>query len=519
MTGHHGHVLACLVLPAGATGTGLSEVLSVGEDGSLRRWNPSCPPHDAAAAVARYQISRLPLGCVAAVPGTGQVVCGGDDGKVVVADLDGGTVGGVLTGHRGPVNGVAVSRDGALLATAGKDGTVRLWDLPARRELRVLGDGAGPMRDLAFAPDDTLVAAGWDGTARLWDVETGTERAALTGPTGGTAACVVAPDGGWLATGGRYGAVRIWDMRASADDVQGGGGRDEPTRACAASPDGAMLVSVADDGTATAWDVASGQPGAALVGEPASAVAASGHRVRSSVFAPDGSWVAVPGAGNVVRLWDPVSGTVRAVLHADGNAVFGHAVAPDGSWLAGGCEDGAVRLWETATGEWQASFTGHTGPVHGAAASPDGRWLVTGGEDGTVRVWDVATLEQRAVLTGHTDSVLGCAVAPAGDWYASAGADHTVRVWDAVTGACRAVLRDHTHTVRAAAASPDGAWLASAGGDGSVRVWETTGWQCVAAMRFDGAARACCWLPGTTDLAVAGAGGLYLFTLLTQTPA
>jgi WD40 repeat protein len=515
LTGHVGPVFACLVVPSGETARQAervrpSELVSVGADGTLRRWGPA-----GGVALATYQVSRLPMRCVAAVPGTGHLACGVDDGSVVLVDVDSGEVRATLAGHRGQVLAVAVSADAALLATAGQDGTVRLWDLPARRQLRVLGDGGAAMRGVAIAPDGTLVAAGWEGITRIWDATTWAERPPLTGPTGGVAACVVAPDGSWLATGGRYGAVRIWDLRARVD-ASPAGGRDEPTRACAASPDGATLVGVADDGTATAWDVVTGQPGAALAGEPASAVATSGHRVRSSVFASDGSWVAVPGSRNAARLWDPASGTVKAVLDAAGHAVLGYAVAPDNSWLAGACEDGTVRLWETATGEWLASFTGHVGPVHGAATSPDGRLLATGGEDRTVRVWDVATLEQRAVLTGHTDAVLGCAASGDGSWFVSTGADHTVRVWDAATGACLAVLREHSHTVRGAAFSPDGAWLASAGGDGSVRVWASADWRCVAAMRFEGAARSCCWLPGSTDLAVAGGGGLYLYTLVTS---
>jgi WD40 repeat protein len=131
-----------------------------------------------------------------------------------------------------------------------------------------------------------------------------------------------------------------------------------------------------------------------------------------------------------------------------------------------------------------------------------------------VRVWDVTSLEQSAELAGHTDTVLGCTVGVGGAWFASSAGDHTVRIWDAASGACTAVLTGHTHTVRASAASPDGSWLATAGGDGTVRVWATDAWRCVTAMRFDGAARDCCWLPDSRGLAVAGAGGLYLYSLV-----
>jgi len=76
--------------------------------------------------------------------------------------------------HQGEVNGIAMTRDARLVATAGKDGVVRLWDVPGRRPLRMLKGHGGPVNGVAFSPDgSTLVSAASDGTVRLWDVATG----------------------------------------------------------------------------------------------------------------------------------------------------------------------------------------------------------------------------------------------------------------------------------------------------------------------------------------------------------
>ncbi len=514
LTGHDGAVFGCAVAPDG------SWLVSAGADGSVRVWDP-----DAGRGSSRFVLAghRGAARVCVMTPDGRSLVSSGDDAEIRMWDARTGEAGRVIHTGAGSVLACAVAPDGSWLVSAGSDANVRIWDMATGGQRAVL-DGGGLVRACAVDPDGSwLAAAGWDGTVRIWDVRTCRLLAAFAGPSGGSAACTVAADGLWLASGGRYGVVRIWDVPpevlAAADEVWPagrdsrvgesagvGGLRSEPARACAVSPDGSRIVSVTDDGTVCGWDTASGTSLFTLAGETAPPRAAC-------AVAPDGSWFAVPLSAGVACLRDAGTGTVTARLSVPGVALTSWAVAPDGSWLVVACDDGSLRFWDVADATWTGSLTGHRKSVSGCAVSPDGTWVVSVGDDASVRVWDVATRTLRFAAEGHDDMVIGCGIASDGTWFASAGSDRTVRVWDAVTGAQRAVLHGHVGAARSCAVSPDGRWLASDCGN-TVRVWDVATWHCVAVARVDGAARACCWLPDSRGLVVAGAGGLYLFELV-----
>lgn len=178
--------------------------------------------------------------------------------------------------HENPVAGIAFSPDGTLLATAGIDGTVQIWQIAgdAPTLLAAVNDGTdsislnGGGSALAFSPDGALLAVGGaDGTLRLWRVAAQQLAAVVPLSAGEVLSVAFSVDGALLAVGGA-GDAATQDYGIALLDViamTGSGeritlaslpGHTAAVTGLAFNPDGTMLTSVSRDGTWRIWGIA-----------------------------------------------------------------------------------------------------------------------------------------------------------------------------------------------------------------------------------------------------------------------
>jgi WD40 repeat protein len=144
-------------------------IATADRDGFVRQWDPTLapgPPFTPAIPQAT---------CVALHPDGHLVAGAGADGAIRLWNVaDPATPAATLPGHEDVVRALAFSPDGALLASGGDDTTVRLWDARNGSAIRILTGHTGVVRSVTFAPDsETLVSVGDDGRINGWNARTG----------------------------------------------------------------------------------------------------------------------------------------------------------------------------------------------------------------------------------------------------------------------------------------------------------------------------------------------------------
>ena len=374
-------------------------------------------------------------------------------GEIKVWDLPSGSVARTLSGHDGPVTGVAFSPDGRLLASVGGDRAVRLWDSASGRPLVTALGHRDWISGLAFGPRGEWVAtSSHDGTVRVWDAATGQERAVLRGHTDAVACVAVRPDGKRIASGGSDRTIKVWDP-ASAQPALVLSGHRGPVARLAFLPDGRRLVT-------------------------ASIPLGDDDRVHAEIW-----------------LWDARTASRLRTFPCPAGLVFDIAISPTGRWLAAGI-DQKIKIWEVETGQEVRTITvipdgtlseySLRNSVRGLCFYPDDVRLASASQRRqpeargsprdrwrqVISEWDLATGREVRAIVGSFPISRNLAISPSGDLMAYARDSYNVGLVAADSTEPLLEFRAHDRVVSCLGFSTDGARMATGSWDQTAKIWD-----------------------------------------------
>jgi len=330
---------------------------------------------------------------------------GSGDKTVRFWDLTTETPKHVCNGHINWVLAMAWSPDGKFLASGDKTGHVMIWDpLTGKSRGKPLTGHKQWITCLAWEPlhlakgiSRRVASASKDGDVRVWDIVLGQCLRSMTGHTA-SVTCLRWGGGGLLYSASQDRTIKVW--RASdgvlCRTLQGHGhwvnvlalNTDYVMRTGAFDPKDAKIVHEEPESDTEKLKILA-------------------LKRYDEVINHVGHEILVSGSDDfTLFLWKPGSEkTSFARLTGHQQLVNDVKFSPDARLIASASFDKSIRLWCGKTGRYLSVFRGHVQSVYQLAWSADSRLIVSGSADSTLKLWSIENKKLHTDLPGHGDEV------------------------------------------------------------------------------------------------------------------
>lgn len=452
--------------------------------------------------------------CVAVSDDESVVISGSDDNTVKVWDGLSGSLKNSLEGHVDAVTSVAVSCDGTIIASGSNDRSIKIWDASSGVLKYSLisssdndnatsgsSDGAWVAAVAISADGATLASGSHDSTVRIWDNATGALKGRLKGHADSVncVAMAISSTSFVIISGSSDRSIIIWDW-----DVVSSNHRIQRTllghtnsvTSIAYSPRNkyvgkdedkgkqvyiVKIVSGSIDQTIKLWDFLSGQ----LL----QSIGVIGFAITSVDISMDGGVIISASNDASIKTWDSSSGSMLKSLegHNVGSSVFSVVLSRNKAFS--GSNDNSIRIWDISSSEGMNRHEheydmNHTDTVSAVAITTDGSKIVTASYDMHIKIWNAdnnSMHEQLHSFKAHDDAIYCLAVALTQDsentintCIVSGSYDTTVKVWNYNEHQQLSLVhcfRGHSDAVNAVVISPDDKYVISASSDKSIKIW------------------------------------------------
>ena len=274
---------------------------------------------------------------------------------------------------------LAISADGLHAISGSFDTSAIRWSLSRNVAEQVMRIHDGPVNAVALLKDGRIVTAGGDAHIAIWTAGKQSPDRVLDGHTGPIAALAVSPDGNTLASASWDRTVRLWPLAGGPSRVLEGNSQN--VNGVAFSPDGTAVISAGYDGTIRVWQTAG--DGVSVHNLPSP--------LNSVVTAPNGDIIAAGASGKVFFLSS--AGELLAAVEAGTTPIIQLAISNDARLVAAATTRGSVAVIDRNQRRLMQTLVGPGLPVWSVAFLPDNATLLTGGTDAFIRRWNAVTGE------------------------------------------------------------------------------------------------------------------------------
>ncbi len=286
-----------------------------------------------------------------------------------------------LKGHQENIGAIDISSDGKIIASAGEDQTIKLWQRETGKLIYSFVGVNEPIQTLAISPNGkSIIAGGLDGRISQWQLDTKQYKssffARVNAPDshdGVILQLAFAANERFIVSASNDKTLRIWGYQ-TGELKRTLIGHEEAVNTCAISPDSQIIASGSDDKTIKLWRFDHSYAYQTFSGDRAA--------VNSLAFSNDGQYLVSGGSDKTIKIWDIKTGEIIKSWQAHEQAIISIAINPHRHLIASASRT-EIKIWQGQTGELIKVLRG-TAPLK---FSPDGQFLITGSYGSKVKIW------------------------------------------------------------------------------------------------------------------------------------
>lgn len=382
------------------------------------------------------------------------------------------------------VHSVDYSGNMQLVATAGGDGTVRVWDAQTFEEKLSYSkhesnrDGQPWAIMVArWSPDSRYIASGGkDGCVRIWEAHTGTDLQIYQIHQHWVNVLAWSPNGQFIASAGRDGRLIIW----STVDVKAHKifkfKYYAAVRALSWSPDGQLLAATSDTGYYRVIDVANKKIlFTKRLSHEDAIISVDWHPHSDKILTYINS---LKNLETKVHVFEGANPEAKRTFTLAGELARTVKWSGDGTRFALGTMSGKIFICPMSEVEETWLFVGHSSELTDIQWSDNDEFIYTSDEDSEVRIWSLEDEQQFQVFYRHEKQVGDLSISPDKSTLLSGGYDGNLIAFDlkrnVEVSRVKAYPRNHVHKI---SWSPDRKRVLTGCDCRIARFWQTSNWE------------------------------------------